>query len=96
MSTKYYHGLSPQDHWKTPDFPLARIKKVMRMDDEVKVCAKFVLETKSEKLVYHDHLPSHMVFLKTCPYLPLSPSHISQSSGFHSEVHIVFVAHCKW
>ena len=26
-----------QDHWKTPDFPLARIKKIMRIDDEVKV-----------------------------------------------------------
>ena len=26
-----------QSHWKNPEFPLARIKKIMRMDEEVKV-----------------------------------------------------------
>ena len=26
-----------QNHWKNPEFPLARIKKIMRMDDDVKV-----------------------------------------------------------
>ena len=27
-----------QEHWKNPEFPLARIKKIMRMDEEVRVC----------------------------------------------------------
>ena len=26
-----------QEHWKTPEFPLARIKKIMRIDEDVKV-----------------------------------------------------------
>ena len=26
-----------QDHWRTPEFPLARLKKIMRMDEDVKV-----------------------------------------------------------
>lgn len=26
-----------QDHWKIQEFPLARIKKIMRMDEDVRV-----------------------------------------------------------
>ena len=30
--------LTLQEHWRSPEFPLARIKKIMRMDEDVKVC----------------------------------------------------------
>jgi len=33
----YFLQPSVQDHWKNQEFPLARIKKIMRMDDDVKV-----------------------------------------------------------
>jgi len=31
-----------QEHWKSPEMPLARIKKIMKMDEEVKVIPLFV------------------------------------------------------
>ena len=31
-----------QEHWKSPEMPLARIKKIMKMDEEVKVISLIV------------------------------------------------------
>ena len=34
-----------QDHWKVQEFPLARIKKIMRMDEDVRVSTQLCFKT---------------------------------------------------
>ena len=56
MCVHFHNSVQPflihihiQHHWKNPEFPLARIKKIMRMDDEVKVeCICVYMREESE------------------------------------------------
>ena len=49
------HDTHVQDHWKVQDFPLARIKKIMRMDEDVRVS----IPNPSFNLHSHTHTHTH-------------------------------------